>query len=93
MLQYSPADPSDTWVPESPLQLEAVLFSLFVWFPLLVDWELTELFDVSYVSLELRPTIDSVKGCFESFFLLFEAPLDMFKSSVLRFLKWGVTSL
>ena len=41
-----------TCVPESPLQLLAVLLSLLLW---LVDWELTELLDVSYVSLELRP--------------------------------------
>ena len=47
---------SDTCVPLSPLQLLAVLLSLFVWLLWLVDWELTELLEVSYVSLEFRPT-------------------------------------
>ena len=44
-----------TWVPESPLQLEAVLLSRPLWLLWLVDWELTELLEVSYVSLAGRP--------------------------------------
>ena len=42
-------------MPESPLQLEAVLLSRPLWLLWLVDWELTELLEVSYVSLAGRP--------------------------------------
>ena len=44
-----------TCVPESPLQLEAVLLSRPLWLLWLVDCELTELLEVSYVSLAGRP--------------------------------------